>query len=192
MGAFPVLRAPDSRRRLATSPQASSSSPSTSIPAAMRRHIPAERKSSFLPHTRSARSSSLLTTPRRRHRLPPSRSLGESPTAMGALLSPRRLVHRRRPAARWDHGIRVVKDAIYLMEDLARGLRPSMQLSRSRATSSYFSSVPQHPRQDGLFEEKAILQFAVLKFSLITMFIEPSSAKVYSSPIKLQKLPDKH
>ncbi|KAL6606696.1 hypothetical protein ACP70R_042349 [Stipagrostis hirtigluma subsp. patula] len=40
---------------------------------------------------------------------------------------------------------------------------------------------------DGAFEEKAILQFVELnKFPLITVFTELNSAKVYSSPIKLQ------
>ncbi|KAL6897974.1 hypothetical protein ACP4OV_006570 [Aristida adscensionis] len=40
---------------------------------------------------------------------------------------------------------------------------------------------------DGTFEEKAILQFVELnKFPLITVFTELNSAKVYSSPIKLQ------
>ncbi|XP_062233546.1 protein disulfide isomerase-like 1-5 [Phragmites australis] len=40
---------------------------------------------------------------------------------------------------------------------------------------------------DGAFEEKAILRFVELnKFPLITMFTELNSAKVYSSPIKLQ------
>jgi protein disulfide-isomerase A1 len=40
---------------------------------------------------------------------------------------------------------------------------------------------------DGEFEEKAILQFVELhKFPLITVFTELNSAKVYSSPIKMQ------
>lgn len=40
---------------------------------------------------------------------------------------------------------------------------------------------------DGTFEEKTILKFVELhKFPLITVFTELNSAKVYSSPIKMQ------
>jgi protein disulfide-isomerase A1 len=40
---------------------------------------------------------------------------------------------------------------------------------------------------DGAFEEKPILQFVELhKSPLITVFTELNSAKVYSSPIKMQ------